>query len=218
MNKLNLQQFAAPGLTTPIRADTFKKLQLNAGVFIKDFVFEGITDATALKAAIVNIITGGSNPAGELIGATRGGGNFNVTKQRRTPDIDGMRYPFKGSQFVDSADAYIATTLVEVTPDNFVLALATGEKSASGKITTVKMHTAVEDDDYLTNMCWAGDLADGRLVLIVLENALNNADMQFTFTDKGEGTIGVEFHAYQDDVDDYDIAPFSIVFFDKAST
>ena len=216
MIKLNLQQFAAPGLTTPLRAETFDNLQLNAGIFIKNFNFASITTAEALKTAIINIVTGGQNPAGTLIGATRGGGNANVTKERRTPDIDGMRYPFKGSQFIDSADAYIATTLVEITPDNFVLALGTGEKTTSGKITTVKMHTAVEDSDYLNNMCWVGDLADGQMVMIVLKNALNNADMQFTFTDKGEGTIGVEFHAYQDQVDDYDHAPFEVLFFDKA--
>ena len=87
---------SAPGSTNALREATFDHLQLNAGIFIKDFSYANITDSTALKTAITNIVSGGSSPAGELIGATRGGGTFTVTRDMRTPDIDGMRYSFKG--------------------------------------------------------------------------------------------------------------------------
>ena len=105
MLKLKLQQFGAPGGTTALRADTFNNLQLNAGILLKNVDYSGITDSASLKAAIANIISGGANPIGTLVGATRGGGTFNVTRDLRTPDIDGMRYGFKGSDFVDSTDA-----------------------------------------------------------------------------------------------------------------
>ena len=215
MIKLNLQQFAAPGLTTALRADTFDNLQLNAGVFLKNFTLTGTgapTNAGALKTAIVTAIT-----AGNTLGATRGGGSFNVTKDRRTPDIDGMRYPFKNGEFVDSSDAYLSSTLVEATPENFKLALASATMTKTGNVTTIKMRTMPDDEDYLTNLVWVGDLADGRLVCIELLNALNTADLQFTFTDKNEGTMGVEFHAHQDAVDSYDEAPFTVYFFDVAA-
>lgn len=213
MIKLNLQQFGAPGLTTALRAETFDNLQLNAGVFLKDFAVTGSgapTDVTTLKAAIAAAIQ-----ANKTLGATRGGGNFNVTRETRRPDIDGIRYPWKGGTFVDSADAYLATTLVESSPDNFKVALGSGVSTTSGKVTTIKMNTMIADTDYLTNLCWVGDLADGRLVVIVLYNALNTADLQFTFTDKNEGTIGVEFHAHQADFDEYDQAPFEVIFFEE---
>ena len=215
MIKLNLQQFAAPGLTTALRADTFDNLQLNAGVFLKNFTISGTgapDSAGALKTAIAAAIT-----VGNTLGATRGGGSFNVTRERRTPDIDGMRYPFKGGEFVDSSDAYLSATLVEATPDNFKDALGGATKTTSGKVTTIKMNTAIADADYLTNLVWVGDLSDGRLVCIELLNALNTADLQFTFTDKNEGTLAVEFHAHQDEVDDYDEAPFRVYFFDVAA-
>lgn len=204
-----------PGGTTALRADTFNKLQLNAGVLLKDLNYESVTDAAALKTAIANIISGGSSPIGTLLGATRGGGTFTVTRETRTPEIDGMRYGFKGSDFVDSTDAYLSTTLLEVTPDNIADLLATGTAVTSGKKTTVTMNTAITSSDYLTNICWIGDLADGQLVLICLKNAINTADFTFTYTDKGEGTLAAEFHARQAAVDDYDKAPFEIVFFDK---
>lgn len=204
-----------PGNTTALRADTFDKLQLNAGIVLKNLSYDSVTDATALKTAIANIISGGSSPIGELVGATRGGGTFTVTREMRTPEIDGMRYPFKGSDFVDSIDAYLSTTLVEITSDNVADLLATGTATTSGKKTTVKMATAITSSDYLTNICWVGDLSDGQLVLICLKNAINTADFTFTYTDKGEGTLAAEFHARQANVDDYDNAPFEVVFFDK---
>ena len=202
---------SAPGMTTPLRAETFQNLQLNAGIFLKDFDYTNIADAAALKTAIATAITGDKS-----LGATRGGGNFTATRERRTPEIDGMRYNFKGSEFIDSADAYLSTTLVETTPENFALALGSGEVTTSGKKTTIKMATAYRNKDYI-DLCWVGDLADGRMVLIHLDNALNTADANFTFTDKGEGTSTVEFHAHQDNVDDYDWAPFEVVFLDVAT-
>ena len=52
MLKLKLQFHSAPGLTSPIRKETFENLQLNAGIFIKNLDYSSIADAEALKAAI----------------------------------------------------------------------------------------------------------------------------------------------------------------------
>lgn len=202
---------AMPGGTTPLRSGTFDNLQLNAGIFIKNLTIG--SDAATLSSAIASAITGGT----DILGATRGGGSFTVTKELRQPDIDGKRYRFKGDTFVDSVDAYLSTTLVEVTPQNFAAALGTATVATSGKKTTITMNTAVKSSDYISSLCWAGDLADGRFVVIELKNALNEADLSFTFTDKGEGTIPVEFHAHQANVSDYDTAPFTVYFLDKAA-
>ena len=202
----------APGLTSPIRADAFDNLQLNAGAFLVNFDYSNITDADALKTAIATALGNLSN----ILGVTRGGGSFNVKRDQRTPEVDGLRYPFKGSDFVDSADAYLSGTLLEVVPNNFKRLLGTGDVTTSGKKTTVTMHTAVRDSDYIDHLCWVGDIADGRLVLIELDNAFNTADFQMTFTDKGEGTMTFEFHARQENVLDYDNAPFRVVFFEPS--
>ncbi len=202
------------GSTSPIRSETFQKLQLNAGIILKNLSYSTISDASALKTAIATAISAGTT----LLGATRGGGTFTVTREMRTPEIDGMRYPFKGSDFVDSVDAFLSTTLVEVTPDNVKLTLGNATATTSGKKTTIKMHTAVQDTDYIDSLTWVGDLADGQLVAITLKNAFNTADFSLTFTDKGEGTLGAEFHARQASVNDYDDAPFEIVYFDLPDT
>ncbi|MBR4352710.1 MAG: hypothetical protein IKQ01_06530 [Bacteroidales bacterium] len=202
----------APGLTSPIRKETFQNLQLNAGIFIKNFDYATPTDAETLKTAIASAITAGTN----ILGATRGGGSFTATRDIRTPEVDGMRYGFIGSDFVDSVDAYLSTTLIEVTIDGVKACLGNASSSVSGKKTTITMHTAIQESDYINNLVWIGDLADGRLVLIALKNALNTADFSLTFTDKGEGTLAAEFHARQAEVNDYDDAPFEIVFFETS--
>ena len=211
MLTLNLQFHSAPGSLSALREATFDHLQLNCGIFLKNFSYDSLADAEALLSAIESAI---QNNTG-LLGVTRGGGNFNVSRELRNPDIDGLRYRFKGGTFVDSADPYLSTNLVETTPENFALGLG-GFVTTSGKKKTVKMPTALNDSSYLQNICWCGELADGQLVLIVLYNAINTADFSFTFQDKSEGVIAVEFHGCQDDVLDYDEAPFEVIFFETS--
>lgn len=202
---------SAPGMTSPIRAEAFENLQLNAGVFLVNFDHSLITDAEALKNAIKTAIF----DPDKCLGVTRGGGSFNVTKERRNPDVDGARYAVKGGTFIDSADAYLSGTSLEVNDTNWARYLATAD--VDGTIVSKKkltMRTAIDLDDYIDTLCWVGDLADGRLVMIELKNALNTNDFQFTFTDKGEGTVPFEFHAHQADVLDYDVAPFAVYFFE----
>lgn len=203
---------SAPGMTSPIRSEAFENLQLNAGIFLVDFNHSEIADSTALKAAIKTAIADDT----KILGVTRGGGSFTVTRETRTPEVDGVRYAFKGADFIDSADAYLSGTLLEVTPSNFKRLLGTGDVSTTGKKTTLTMHTAVDPDtDYITHLAWVGDIADGKLVMIELDNAFNTQDFSLTFTDKGEGTMTFEFHARQSDVSDYDNAPFRVIFFDN---
>lgn len=201
-------------MVTPCRTETFQNLQLNAGAFLIGFDYSTYTDATALRTALSTALQDST----KLLGATRGGGSFSVTSEIREPDVDGKRYRFKGGAFVDSVDAQLSGTLVEIRPEIFAKVLATGESQTTGKKTVVTMHTAIQDTDYLDSLVWVGDMSDGGLVLISLKNALNNNGLTFTFTDKGEGTIPFEFHAYQDVVEDYDYAPFEVVFLDKPTT
>ena len=199
------------GMITPCRTEAFQKLQLNAGAFLVGFDYSSYTDATALRTALATALQDST----KLLGATRGGGTFVVNSEIREPDMDGKRYRYKGGAFVDSVDAQLTGTLLEIKPDTFAHVLATGEVTTSGQKTTVRMHTAIQDNDYIDSLVWVGDMSDGGTVLIALKNALNNNGLTLTFADKGEGTIPFEFHAYQSVVEDYDYAPFEVIFLDK---
>lgn len=198
---------------TPLRSETMQKLQLNAGAFLIGFDYSTYANATTLRTALATALADNT----KVLGATRGGGNFTVTSEIREPDIDGKRYRFKGGAFVDSVDAQLSGTLVEINPSVFAKIMATGEATTSGQKTTIKMHTAIEATDYISSLVWVGDMSNGGVVLIALKNALNNNGMTLTFSDKGEGTVPFEFHAYQASVADYDYAPFEVLFLDPQS-
>lgn len=198
-------------MITGLRPETFENLQLNAGVFLKDFEYSDAADASALKTALLAALKAGTG----VLGATRGGGSFECTPETRTIEADGMRYPFKGSTVNDLWTIKLKTTLLETTPQNFADALMCADVTTNNNKTTVKVRTSIEEDDYIPKLCWVGDTSKG-FVLINLENALNMTGATFSFTDKGEGTLPVEFTAHQASLEDAEYAPFEIVFFDEA--
>lgn len=202
---------------TAVRPQTFERLQLDAGAFVKNFDVSTYTEYDALEEALFAAIKDGT----KALGATRGGGTFTATPTIRNREADGKRYEFKGSTVIDFWDIKLTTTLMEITPDNFTLALGTAEKIedksfTTGKKTTIKLRTNIEDSDYIQSLVWFGNTSNG-LVAIALDNALNNTGVTLTFSDKGEGTIPVEFHAYQDTVENNEYAPCAIYYFDKAA-
>lgn len=197
--------------TTPLRKETFESLQLNAGITLVNFDYSGISTVSALQTAIATAKASGDG----ILGATRGGGTFTITREIRQVEADGTRYRYKGCEIVDSCDAYLSETLIEVTPEHIKKVIGNADVTISGEKTTVSLRTAIEDSDYLSNIVWIGDTSKG-FVLIDLANALNTADFTLTFADKNEGTVNCEFHAHQDDVDDYDEVPCKLVFFDTA--
>lgn len=202
---------------TAVRPQTFERLLLNAGAFLKNFDLSTYTEYSALEEALFGAIKDGT----KALGATRGGGTFTATPTMRSIEADGKRYEFKGSTVIDTWDIKLTATLMEITPDNFVLALGTAEKNedksfTTGKKTTIKLRTNIEDGDYIQNLVWFGNTSKG-LVAIALDNALNNTGVTLTFSDKGEGTLPVEFHAYQDTVENNEYAPCAIYFFDEAA-
>lgn len=201
-------------ITTPLRKETYKNLQLNAGVFLYDFDLSSYDSADELKTAIAAAVLADTN----ILGATRGGGTFTITRDIRRVDADGTRFGFVGSEIVDSADAYLSTTLIEVTPAHLKSVIGNADLDTTASLVTkVTLRTAFEDEDYLENLVWVGDTSEGYMA-IELKNALNTADITFTFADKNEGTVNAEYHAHQAEVDDYDELPVTLYFFDPETT
>ena len=205
----------APGLTSPIRAQGFKNLQLNAGVFVTNLDMSKINSAQTLRAVIAARIE-----AGTTLGMTSSGGTFTFTRETRLPEADGRRYLHKGAQFVDSMDGYISGTLVEITPENWQAVIGTTEPltgNTAGKA-AYNIKTMLGDGAYLNNIVWVGDTADGKFIAIEVENALNTADIGFTFQDKNEGKLPFELHAHQGGVLVYDQAPVKMYVFREVVT
>ena len=196
-------------MTTGLSPNTFERLQLNAGAFLVDFDIDSYSTADALKAAIKVEL----NHKEHALGATRGGGSFVCTPSMRSVEADGKRAEYVGSMVNDGWTIKLTTTLIECTPENFKRVLVSADMETNEGKTVLRMRTAIKDDDYIPKLCWVGDTSNG-LVVIELDNAMNISGANFTFTDKGEGTLPVEFQAHYADMIDQEYAPCRVIFLD----
>lgn len=201
-------------MTTGLRASTFENLQLNAGMFLANFDYSTATDAATLGALLKTEREKTSGSA--LIGATRGGGTFVCTPNTRSIEADGKREEWKGSSVNDGWTIKLTTTLLEINADNLKRSFGTADVTDTEKKHTIKIRTGIKDADYITSLVWVGDTSKGY-VLIAIKNALNTAGATLTWTDKGEGTIPVEFTAHQDGLETDGYAPCEVIFFDPAA-
>lgn len=201
-------------MTTGLRASTFENLQLNAGMFLANFDYSTATDAAKLGALLKTEREKTSGSA--LIGATRGGGTFVCTPNTRSIEADGKREEWKGSSVNDGWTIKLTTTLLEINADNLKRSFGTADVTDTEKKHTIKIRTDIKDADYIDSLVWVGDTSKGY-VLIAIKNALNTAGATLTWTDKGEGTIPVEFTAHQDGLETDGYAPCEVIFFDPAA-
>lgn len=201
-------------MTTGLRASTFENLQLNAGMFLANFDYSTATDAATLGALLKTEREKTSGSA--LIGATRGGGTFVCTPNTRSIEADGKREEWKGSSVNDGWTIKLTTTLLEINADNLKRSFGTADVTDTEKKHTIKIRTDIKDADYIDSLVWVGDTSKGY-VLIAIKNALNTAGATLTWTDKGEGTIPVEFTAHQDGQETDGYAPCEVIFFDPAA-
>lgn len=201
-------------MTTGLRASTFENLQLNAGMFLANFDYSTATDAATLGALLKTEREKTSGSA--LIGATRGGGTFVCTPNTRSIEADGKREEWKGSSVNDGWTIKLTTTLLEINATNLKRSFGTADVTDTEKKHTIKIRTAIKDADYIESLVWVGDTSKGY-VLIAIKNALNTEGATLTWTDKGEGTIPVEFTAHQDGLETDGYAPCEVIFFDPAA-
>lgn len=201
-------------MTTGLRASTFENLQLNAGMFLANFDYSTATDAATLGALLKTEREKASGSA--LIGATRGGGTFVCTPNTRSIEADGKREEWKGSSVNDGWTIKLTTTLLEINATNLKRSFGTADVTNTEKKHTIKIRTDIKDADYIESLVWVGDTSKGY-VLIAIKNALNTAGATLTWTDKGEGTIPVEFTAHQDGLETDGYAPCEVIFFDPAA-
>jgi hypothetical protein len=193
-------------MLTGLRNGWAKNVQLNAGVFLMDVDYSKATDDASLRALIATAM----NSPDKVLGATRGDGVFRCVPARRLIEANGARDTQKDGHVIDGWEIKLTTTLLEITPGNLAKALNCCDMATTEKVHTLTLRSEYKDTDYIPHLLWVGDTGYG-LMLIDLHNALNIAGAVLTFTDKGEGTLPVEFAAHSEN----DEVPVTIKIFDK---
>ena len=180
---------------TKIPEDTFKNLQLNAGVLLS--AFDPGTATVADES---------------IIGATTGGVNFTATPTFSDygEDIDNCPENMKELKKLDSWEISLSGTYVTVDA-NAVKALV-GAADVSGNKITPRNDLKLTD---FTDVWWVGDYSDqngetnGGFVAIHMMNALSTGGFAIKSSDNGKGNFAFTYTAHYS-IDAQDTVPFEV--------
>lgn len=187
---------------TQIPTDTFKKLQLGAGLLTTDF-----DTAT------------GELTASNIVGATSGGVSFEATPSFSDfgEDIDNCPKNTKELKKLDGWDAKMSGSFV--TMDTKVAVSVIGTAAiASDDPTKVVPRNSVDANDF-KDIWWVGDYSDinedgtsagkAGFIAIKLISALSTGGFKIQSGDKAKGTFEFEYTGHYS-LENIDIVPFEI--------
>lgn len=184
---------------TKIPTDTFKNLQLNAGVLLKSFDVETQTMA-----------------ADSIVGATSGGVSFTAVPSFIDfgEDIDNCPKNMKEMKKLDSWEAKMSGTFASVSKS--LAKTLVGAADLAGSKITPRNDLAAAD---FSDLWWVGDYSevneDGTstgkagFIAIHLLNSLSTGGFSIQSSDKGKGQFEFEFTGHYS-MDDQDKVPFEV--------
>lgn len=196
-------------MLTAVTADVINKLSPDAGVLLCDVDLSGVTDAAAMAA----LIETNRGKAGTWLGVTDGDIKVNEGRSSWTPTFNGKRMPFKGDKFLDTAEPTISFTMLEFSPENFVVASGAAAKAGSAPHVTVTPRASYEDADYKTNVVWATMIGHEGILAVELKNALCTKGIDGSAGDKKVAQLAVEFTGHQNSPNELDNLPIKYHFF-----
>lgn len=184
---------------TKIPTDTFKNLQLNAGVLLKSFDVDTQTMA-----------------ADSIVGATSGGVSFTAVPSFIDfgEDIDNCPKNMKEMKKLDSWEAKMSGTFASVSKS--LAKTLVGAADLSGSTIAPRNDLAAAD---FSDLWWVGDYSevneDGTstgkagFIAIHLLNSLSTGGFSIQSSDKGKGQFEFEFTGHYS-MEDQDKVPFEV--------
>ena len=183
---------------TKIPTNTFKELQLNAGVLVNEFT-----------------PSSGTITASNIIGATSGGVNFTATPEYTDfgDDIDNCPKNMKELKRLDNWTVEMSGTYLTV--NTTVAKALVGAADIDGSDNTkIVPRNDIADTDF-SDIWWVGDYSDkngatnGGYMAIHLINALSTGGFQLQSGDKAKGQFAFTYTAHYSNTDP-DKVPFEI--------
>lgn len=183
---------------TQIPANTFKELQLNAGILLSDF-----TPAD------------GSFEATDMLGATSGGVSFTAQAEFTdfAEDIDNAAKNMKEFKVLDSWTATMSGTFASLTTALAKMLVGAGVIDGTNANKIVPRNDLDQAD--FSDVWWVGDYSDktgatnGGFLAIHLMNALSTGGFQIQSGDKAKGQFAFEFTGHYSNAAQ-DTVPFEI--------
>ena len=174
-----------------LTSDTFKSIQFGAGAVFRNLEYQDVKSISDFNTMMQNAVT-----SGQMLGATDGGININISATYGRPSIDGLgSIPFRGGLLPESLECYIEMTLKEVSPSKMQSIFPTSRfiNETSTSVISQRINLNISDEDYCDNICWIGTTNFG-FILISLFNAFGRANGAIGAVD-GIAGGGIPFRA-----------------------
>lgn len=146
------------------------------------------------------------------IGLTRGGGQFVVEREIRQIEADGDKGIVKGRNIVTKIVPKLTINALEVINENLpkmysgiTITDSDGKKKVTGK-------GQISSDDYQPTVSFVGETKGGREVIIVVENAINLENLDWSLVDKDEVVASLTYTGCFEDGSPSDYEPWSITY------
>lgn len=182
---------------TQIPTDTFQKLQLNAGILVKNF-------------------TPASGTISDIIGATSGGVSFTATPTYSDfgEDIDNAPKNTKELKKLDSWEVTMTGSFVTVDSSVVQTLIGAGDTSSASDVGKITPRNDLRDSDF-EDIWWVGDYSDqngdtnGGFVAIHMLNSLSTGGFSLQTSDRAKGTFSFTFTGHYS-IDAQDTVPFEV--------
>lgn len=162
------------GKFTVIPQNTFKDLQTDAGVLLRNF--DPLAPEAPADEDIICATTGGINPS------------CVATYSDLGADVDNCPTGMLELMHLDGWACSLSFTSLGVDAETIRLALGAADVDAeSGKIIP---RSELEADDF-ADVWWVGDKSDGGMVAICLKNALSTSGFSLQTSKNGKGQVAV---------------------------
>lgn len=152
---------------------------------------------------------------GSPVGLTRGGGKFTVERTFRDIVADGDKGAVKGRVTLDESRPKLTMNLLQIVAEDLPSMYPATKTKDEQDIIEFSAKKNVTDDDYV-DIEWVGTTKDGKACQIIVKNALNKENLDWTMQEKNEIIPVIVFEGhYEDDgtnSQDEDYEPWSIKF------
>lgn len=137
------------------------------------------------------------------LGATQGGGTFSYEQNVKEIEYDGALGDTKGMKRIHGGKAMFSFKGLELIDKDKIkyAVLAATVKDGTLKTKTYDMITSTElisDADYLKNVAFVGRRADGKEIIIILENALSDGKLEMAILEDKEVVPELSFTGHRD--------------------
>jgi hypothetical protein len=128
----------------------------------------------------------------QLVGLTRGGGQFTVEREYRMIEADGDFGPVKGRNRKIRSTPKLTMNVLEITAARMPKLYPALSNSSTGTGALITGSANIADADYV-EVKWVGATKDGTEIIITVENAINMENIDFALVDKEEVIASVTF-------------------------